>query len=258
MMNQSEVENNNPGFEVKFCLNPELTLNSNNTLNEEIINKFAISTSTEMFLMYLDSDSNRVLDEEGWNVRVRRKRGKKIEYTFKKRYPVKTTIEDTLSLAAREGFDSTINNYKVEIDWGLNRQTLSFSYTDKSSFDGVDTELPNTPKSISIAKKKCPGLFRDWKRPNWGTDMLDACRSYGIVKPIRYTGLFNGIEVDIEVWEIIKEDCSGMVPVVEISFKMDDFENAKIKRAELKDALEEMGILLPVDVLKTQMILNRY
>ena len=49
-----------------------------------------------------------------------------------------------------------------------------------------------------------------------------------------------------------------MEPVVEISFKADDFEEAKVKRAELKDALEKMGILLPVDVLKTQMILSRY
>ena len=259
MMNQLTVENATPWFEVKFCLNPELTLNSNNALNEEITDKIGISALTEMFLMYLDTDGNRVLDGQGWNVRVRRKRGKKIEYTFKKRYPVVTTVDDTLTLAANEGFDSTINDsYKVEVDWGLNKQTLSFSYEDKVSFDGADDELPSVSDSISNAKKKCPELFRDWTGSNWGTDTLDSCRGYGIVKPIRYTGVFNGTEIDIEVWEILKEDHSGVEPVVEISFKTDDFEEAEIKRAELKDALEEMGILLPVDVLKTQMILGRY
>lgn len=46
--------------------------------------------------------------------------GKKIEYTYKKRYPVETTLDNTLTLAANKGFDSTINrNYKVEVDWGL-------------------------------------------------------------------------------------------------------------------------------------------
>ena len=75
MMNQLTVENATPWFEVKFCLNPELTLNSNNALNEEITDKFGISALTEMFLMYLDTDGNRVLDGQGWNVRVGRKRG---------------------------------------------------------------------------------------------------------------------------------------------------------------------------------------
>lgn len=75
MMNHLIVENAIPGFEIKFCLNPELTLNSNNALNQEITDKFSISAITEMFLMCLDTDGNRVLDGQGWNVRVRRKRG---------------------------------------------------------------------------------------------------------------------------------------------------------------------------------------
>lgn len=259
MSNVLKVEKATPGFEVKFCLKPELILNSNNALNEEITEKFSISAITEMFVLYLDTDSDHLLDKEGWNVRVRRKRGKKIEFTYKKRYPVVTTIEDTLTLAAKEGFDNNINDgYKIEVDWSLNRQTLSFSYDDKVSFDGADDELPSIPKAISTAKKKCPDLFEDWKYSNWGVNTLDSCRGYGIVKPIRYTGVFEDTEVDIEVWEILKEDHSGVEPVVEISLKTDNFEEAEIKRVELKDTLEEMGILLPVDVLKTQMILNRY
>lgn len=259
MMNQLAVENATPGFEVKFCLNPELTLNSNNALNQEIIDKFGISTVTEMFLMYLDTDGNHILDGEGWNVRVRRKRGKKIEYTFKKRYPVVTTLDQTLTLAANEGFDSTINDsYKVEVDWGLSKQTLSFSYEYKVALDGADDELPSVPEAISSVKGSCPELFKNWIDLNGGTDILDSCKGYGIVEPIRYTGIYNGTEIDIEVWEILKEDHTGVEPVVEISFKTDAFEEAEIKRAELKDALEDMGILLPVDVIKTQMVLDRY
>lgn len=259
MVNQLNVENATPGFEVKFCLKPELTLNSNNALSEEIMDIFSISAKTEMFLMYLETDNDRFLNKNGWNVRVRRKKGKKIEYTFKKRYPVVGTLDETLTLAASEGFDSTINDsYKVEVDRGLNKQTLSFSYSYKESLKGDETKLPTVPNAISTIKKKCPALFKNWLSSNGGTKVLESCRCYGIITPIRYTGTYKGLEVDIEVWEILKEDHSMVEPVVELSFKTDHIEEAEVKRAELRDALEKMGILLPVDVLKTQMILDRY
>jgi hypothetical protein len=81
---------------------------------------------------------------------------------------------------------------------------------------------------------------------------------YGPVDGKRWTGTWQDKEITIEVWKIIKTDKSGYDYVVEASFKTKDCTDAENRKKQLQQELTKQGWFLPIDELKTQMILERY
>lgn len=180
------------------------------------------------------------------------------ELSFKKRYSIADgDIDAALTLANTEGFDITDTNYEAQIDWGYSNMTLSLTRNKEVSNDGYDDlELPGKKKMIAILQEEMPGKENDWLWDDWGTDLMGSARKYGDVEYKKYSGTYDGIELDIEIWEIDGE--SDTEYITELSFKADTYDVASYQRNEMIEVLDGLGILLHEDSLKTQKILSSY
>ncbi|WP_430108617.1 hypothetical protein [Paenibacillus lautus] len=260
---QSEVSaaaNAVPSYEVKFLAKPETVLESSGSLRSEVIQAFGIASVPQAIGVAYYDTNNLELDAEGWNVRFRKKEDKdNYELTYKKRYPiVNGDINAALSLANQEGFDASDDNYEAEIDWGYGKQTLSFSNTKKVSTNTTGTTLPSEQDALALLLDKLPGKLKKWSSPNWGQQKLSQSRIHGPLTFYRYEGSWKGQKMSLEVWPIRNADGTGTENLIEISFKTSDVSVASQLRSELINTLESNGWLLPMDGLKTQLILERY
>ena len=253
--------NANPSYEVKFLLKDGKVLNSDHKLKDKYKTLFNINEELDMAMLYLDTKNTKLLNAQGWNVRVRKKEtSSKTEFTFKKRYAVENNnLEAVLTAAAEEGFNAENTAYECEVDWGFAKKTLSFSYEKKNKFaDLKDTELPTKTVCVSYAKQFSPAEFNNYVYAGWGNENLDNCKKFGPVSAIRYKGTFNDLELSVEVWKVIEEDGSGYDYIVEASFKADDYIAALENKCDLMTLLVSKDILKAKDSLKTQLILERY
>ncbi|WP_315794257.1 CYTH domain-containing protein [Paenibacillus sp. BIC5C1] len=256
----SAAANAVPAYEVKFLAKPELVLNTDGTPRSEVIQTLGLSsTARNISAEYFDTNTLN-LDQQGWNVRFRKKDDKNnYELTYKKRYPViNGDVNAALTLANQEGFDASDDNYEAEIDWGYGKQTLSFSNTKKVDTKATGVQLPSQQEALSMLLDKLPGKLKNWSSSNWGKQQLTASRAYGPVTFQRYEGTWNGQELTLEVWPIRNAAGTGVENIVEISFKTTDSTAVSGLRTQLMQVLENKNWLIPADGLKTQLILERY
>ncbi|RAI94470.1 CYTH domain-containing protein [Paenibacillus pabuli] len=256
----SAAANAVPAYEVKFLAKPELVLNTDGTPRSEVIQTLGLSsTARNISAEYFDTNALN-LDQQGWNVRFRKKDDKNnYELTYKKRYPViNGDVNAALTLANQEGFDASDDNYEAEIDWGYGKQTLSFSNTKKVDTNATGVQLPSQQEALSMLLDKLPGKLKNWSSSNWGKQQLTASRAYGPVTFQRYEGTWNGQELTLEVWPIRNAAGTGVENIVEISFKTADSTAVSGLRTQLMQVLENKNWLIPADGLKTQLILERY
>jgi len=257
----SAAANAVPAYEVKFLAKPELVLNADGTPRTEVVQTLGLdSTPTAIQTEYFDTNALE-LNEEGWNVRFRKKEDKNnYELTYKKRYPIiNGDVNAALTLANQEGFDSSDDNYEAEIDWGYGKQTLSFSNTKKvDSPKNSGINLPSNQEALKMLLDKLPGKLNKWSSSNWGKQKLTDSRVYGPVTFQRYKGTWNGQEMTLEVWPIRDAAGTGVENIVEVSFKTDNASTVSDLRNQLMQVLENKQWLLPADGLKTQLILERY
>jgi hypothetical protein len=256
----SAAANAVPAYEVKFLAKPELVLNTDGTPRSEVIQTLGLSsTARNISAEYFDTNALN-LDQQGWNVRFRKKDDKNnYELTYKKRYPViNGDVNAALTLANQEGFDASDDNYEAEIDWGYGKQTLSFSNTKKVDTKATGVQLPSQQEALSMLLDKLPGKLKNWSSSNWGKQQLTASRAYGPVTFQRYEGTWNGQELTLEVWPIRNAAGTGVENIVEISFKTTDTAAVSGLRTQLMQVLENKNWLIPADGLKTQLILERY
>ncbi|MDN4602482.1 CYTH domain-containing protein [Paenibacillus sp. F6_3S_P_1C] len=256
----SAAANAVPAYEVKFLAKPELVLNTDGTPRSEVIQTLGLSsTAKNISAEYFDTNALN-LDQQGWNVRFRKKDDKNnYELTYKKRYPViNGDVNAALTLANQEGFDASDDNYEAEIDWGYGKQTLSFSNTKKVDTTATGVQLPSQQEALNMLLDKLPGKLKNWSSSNWGKQQLTQSRAYGPVTFQRYEGTWNGQELTLEVWPIRNAAGTGVENIVEISFKTTDTSAVSGLRTQLMQVLQNKNWLIPADGLKTQLILERY
>lgn len=255
----SAKENMIPNYEVKLLLNSETVLNSENELNEEYKDFFsAASNYQNVSVAYVDTP-DKAFNAAGWTNRIRiKENAKKFELAYKKRYEiVDYDMDAALSATNKEGFDVSDDNYEAQIDWGYNNMTLSITRKKDVTNKGYgNLELPNTSDTIEILKDKMPNKENNWLYENWGTALIETGKKYGDVYCKKYSGVLNDIEVDIEIWELVKSNKTEYI--TELSFKEDTYAAAERNRNKITSLLDEKGVLLHKDALKTQTILNMY
>ena len=105
-----------------------------------------------------------------------------------------------------------------------------------------------------------PGKLERFRPGRWAKDILSGASIYGPVEGRRWTGRHRDIDDDIsiEVWTLPGASGTDTERIVEVSFKKKErSDNAVAKREALLKLLEQKGWLLPRDVLKTTLILER-
>lgn len=254
-------ENMVPNYEVKLLIDSGKVLNKEHQLNSEYRDFLHTGKNyATIGVLYIET-SDYDFAGQGWNNRLRIKQDKsKFELTYKKRYPiVNGDIDGALTLANEEGFDITDTNYEAQVDWGYDKMTLSLSNHKTASNKGYDDmELPKKGEAIDLLKQHMPGKLEDWMGNNWGKDTIKKGEKCGPVYYYKYAGKLSGIDIDIEVWPVHSKSTGRTEYITEISLKEDTFDAAASSRKELMDILEEEGILLHEDSLKTQKILDAY
>ncbi|MGW7414305.1 hypothetical protein [Streptomyces sp. NPDC054863] len=249
-----------PTYEVKINLTAS-ALDASHAPSSAVRSAFGITGSAKArSYSYYDTDA-RALDAEGWSVRLRHKDGSSFEETYKKRFPVTNgDLDAALNTANAAGFSSSDTNYKAEVDWGYGKQTLSFSTEKKRSASGYSgTSMPSSDTGRGWLVNDIPGKLKDAKASGWGASTLGASRAHGPVTAKVYSGAWGGSDdVGIEVLPVVGASGSGTEYVVELSFKTDDPAAAAELHKDSIAVAEAKGWLYRGDILKTQLILDRY
>ncbi|MDO4333345.1 MAG: hypothetical protein Q4C58_11775 [Eubacteriales bacterium] len=254
-------ENMIPDYELKFLLNSDMVLNSDDELKKDYRNLFNTGKSYDKISVLYIETAEYDFSEQGWYNRIRVKEdADEFELTYKKRYSISDgDIEAALTLANQEGFDISDTNYEAEVDWGYEKMTLSLSRNKEASNKGYDDlELPKKGDAIDILKSNMPGKEENWLYDNWGTDTIEEGKKCGPLTYLKYKGDISGIDIVVEIWPITNKTSGETTYLTELSFKEDDYAAAVQNRQLVMDYLEQAGILLHEDSLKTQRILAAY
>lgn len=243
------------GVEVKYLLDPALVLDENHELKEDILETLGFTGKVKNRGMQFLDTAEKAYNEDGWSLRVRIKQGDdEYDVTYKKRYTVENgDIDAALALAAQDGFVAGLEDYEAELDWGYSKLTLSIateSSVEKVGYD--DTVLPSLEDSIKMIQDTAPEFVKAVE-----ADITAAILCGPVYYP-RYTGEQAGMELDIEICAITNAKTGETEYVCEVAFSTDTYEEAAAKRDEIMKILEDAGILLKEDGLKTNKILNAY
>ena len=98
-----------------------------------------------------------------------------------------------------------------------------------------------------------PTEEKNWNYPGWGTDNLARAQRVGITM-LRVKGIWEETEVTFDITTLPSGGAAE--ELVELSFKAQSYSEAAEKRRLLTASLEESGILLNANALKTQKILD--
>ena len=206
-------------------------------------------------------DSQRVLDEHGWIVRLRRKGGADDgELTFKRRFHVENDAVDAAWQRARDANFVGADRFRRQLEWSRHGRTLSFSREKSFQWSHRDElGLPDLRQSVEIVLDELPGRLRALVID--GQSVEDRLRRgaclYGPVRGIRWFGTWHEEEAWIERWDI-PTSSSGVGTVVEVSFVKADYFEALELRHILAEYLDARGWLHRRDDLKTKLILEAF
>ncbi|KAH6873473.1 hypothetical protein B0T10DRAFT_567887 [Thelonectria olida] len=253
--------NMTPEYEVKLLLEPTAVLDPDNEPTSIVLSTFAMAPgATEQNIQFLDT-SGKEIYTAGWSTRIRKTENEDdFELTYKKRYAITGgDIDAALATANDEGFDADDVKYEAQIEWGYQKQTLSISRKKKapdSENSGMD--LPGTKESRAMLIEEAPDKFDNWLSSNWGTGALATSRIFGPVLAKRWIGTWSGMRLYIEVWRILKRAGKEFEYIVEASFKTESRITASTEHDNFITYLQSNGWFLAQDLLKTQLIMERY
>jgi hypothetical protein len=258
-LNAAAAEPASPGVEVKLFLDPSLTIDARNQPSRDVLAAFEVTGNPVTIKMQFLDGRGLELHKAGWNVRFRTVQGKdKMELTYKRRYPVASGLDAALAEAERDGFDAREKDYEPELEWGYEKETLTFS--NEKSKKSTNPTLPSLANARTLAVNEMPGKLQHFGPHGWATGILSGARIYGPVEGRRWTGRHLDDQISIEVWTLPGAGGTDTERIVEVSFKKKKRgDEAVAKREALLKLLEKKeGWLLPRDVLKTALILERF
>ena len=195
-----------PDYEVKFFLDPAKVLVNLSEPATEVDNALGLSSSvTKLRMLFLDSKNqdlskNHLLNEVGWNVRLRSIEGEDgIELVYKKRFRIgDRPLSQILEQAANEGFGADDTNYRAQVEWG-SRRTLSFTRKKMVQVKGVKgMELPKEADARRVAVAEIAGKLDRARPGGWARGILSEAHAFGPVKGRRWSGRLDGLKLDFE------------------------------------------------------------
>jgi hypothetical protein len=256
-----------PDYEVKLFLDPAKVLDVEFKPTRDAERTLDLKNSSrKIAMLFLDapgplSEGKRPLDAAGWNIRFRRfEDSDELELSYKRRYKIEPgQLAGALAQAAADGFDDTEQkDYNPQVEWGFERQTLSFTRKKETKAKGGELDLPAVGELRSLAVREIPGKLDRVKSPGWARQLLVKAHAFGPVLGKRWSGDWQGPELSFEVWLIRAQSGAGFEPVVELSFKEKTQADAEGFREKLRAFVRDQGWLIEDDEFKTKLILERY
>ncbi|MCM6774164.1 CYTH domain-containing protein [Nocardia sp. CDC159] len=256
---RSDAANARPDVEVKFDL-VAAALDSSGGPNADLRATFGLGDGPRALAYEYFDTAALDLREAGWSVRLRHRDGSALDLNYKKRFPVADGDVDTaLRRADEQGFGASDTNYDAQIDWTTDKLVLSFADKKSESVKGYrGTELPAEAVARSLLVDRIPGKLKNWSAPNWGRDTLAASRQHGPVHAKAWRGMWQGVDIDLEVVPVRASSGPGTETIIELSFKTDTLDAARPLRDKAIDTLRANAWLAPAAVLKTDLVLTRY
>jgi hypothetical protein len=251
-----------PDYEVRLQLDPSTVLDPNdNKLNSLVTSAFKVQNAIDLHVQFLDTDLKDIYNAT-WSTRIRKFENKKdFELAYKKRYSIADgDIDLAIATSNSDGFDSSNTNYEAQLEWGYQIRTLSVTRKKKVDTVNHGTDLPDLNDSRQMLIDKAPDKFNNWKNnKNWGISSLARSRIYGPVLVRRYIGIWNGLELDIEIWPL-RDNATGTGTeyIVQISFKTADYQKVLDEQSKLVDFLRGKNWFSAKDSFMTQIIMERY
>ena len=133
--------------------------------------------------------------------------------------------------------------------------TLSFDADeDVKTEETPDITLLTRDEAVQMLAEKMPSELKNWGSDGWGTEKLDEVQVIGPILFLRYSGIADEQKIRIEIWPVSAQD--GMQYIVELSAECKNLKQAAELRDALREKLDEMGILIRDDGLKTELVLN--
>ena len=240
-------------FEVKLLLDANQVLTDEKQLRLDQVN-MAIQEIEMIDILFLDSP-DLTLYQDGWIIRGRLKPNRdKWELTFKYRIKLPqseeqaVTLEQVLRDAASSGFDLSDPNYELELDWSGEQKTLSLSY--KVNIPIASPDRTEAWRELIMQHAPKPLRLKKWG----GLDFGGIVHQLNVLGPIRAqknNGSWHGLKTCVESW------CISNGTIVEISIKAKGGEDARKKREQMKQQLEDKKLTAGQSFSKTQWALRR-
>ncbi|MDA2302847.1 CYTH domain-containing protein [Bacillus cereus group sp. MYBK95-2] len=243
-------------YEVKFFLKINKVLDTANNLQDCVTKEFNISNNDfkQLDIQFIDTMGQDIY-KEGWILRNRKKNNRNYELTYKKRYPIDNgNIDETLKQVLSDGFHDSSENFAVEVEWGLHKQTLSVSCEKKEPIpDSSISNLPDIKELRTMFLDNAPEIFLNWQVEKWGENQIQNSKVYGPVKAKKYEGTWESTSVNIELWTL--EGYSESI--IEISLEKSKDKNQSLQEHDkLKEFLYTKGWLSEEDISKTQWVIE--
>ena len=246
-----------PTCELKLLLDSGRVLAAEHLLAPDILEAFGMDGTYETISAVFVDTPDRDFLGLGWVNRIRIRDDKpKYSLAYKRRFRVEDgDIEQALAEAREQGFTLYDAQFPAEIDWGYAQMNLSFS----ADADVKQEEIPDLEQlSLEDARRmlleNMPFEEMDPVSGGEAAELMAGAQMAGPVRFLRYTGSLNGQEAVIEIWPV--PDGEGIRYITEWSSGFGTVEEAAEYREGAMAALEDLGILLHEDSLKTQMILD--
>ncbi|MBQ7678242.1 MAG: hypothetical protein IJT34_00135 [Butyrivibrio sp.] len=276
----ASVPSDSVSYELKFLLDSDQVLNQEHQLRDEYrdLLSFGDNTYQASDVIYLETPKRNFINE-GWINRFRikdsnkkKQKAKKIERTYKKRYEISGSglegIQSALARATADGFRPSEDEDKWEVDWGYSKMTLSISYSSSKKYNKyAQLSQFTTQDAILFAEKGMPDEDVGWKSGQWGVTKLQKAK---IVGPLTFYRLDGGNWEDIdgirvEIWSVASSTHTDYLTELSVKVKpgkdesaADVFQRAETIRTRMTGFLDQEGILMHRDSLKTTAILDAY
>ncbi|GGB10024.1 hypothetical protein ERX37_07785 [Macrococcus hajekii] len=228
-------------YEVKVYADSTKVLNKKGHIKNKLLKAFKAKSKDEDFLVQFIDHQTRMNYDNKVTIRVRKSEyDEHLELQYKKRYPINDhDVEAAIKQAEKDGI-----NGELEVEYGINTQTLSVTHVVEVPLD--EHILPALDVSHQHITEQAPDIFAPYLTE------LDESTLVGPVEFERHIGKLNSYKIKLEKWDI------GETHIVELSSKVKTPAEAFELQQALIHRLTELKVYEATDQLKTEMIFNHH
>ncbi len=184
-----------PAVEIKYNLDPTVFS------KQQIKATFSAKEEDRVKVYFFDTAERTFFANDSIQ-RLRVYEGKDTyDITYKKRLQQLSLVEAIEELESH-GFTGSESNYKFEIDSKNGQDPLSVSRKEKiKTTKNISYNVVDEKAAIKAVQENVPKKIENWDPKNWFKTTLQASQMTDPANVQTYTGVYQGIDAEIEYWE---------------------------------------------------------